>query len=117
VPARGSAPAERFLLPDGTTIGVIASVTAPFCTACDRSRVTADGRWFTCLYAEEGVDLRAALRSGTSDDELLDLVRGRWRGRTDRGAEARAGLSERQVLVPLETLRRSPHREMHTRGG
>ncbi|HTC23670.1 MAG TPA: GTP 3',8-cyclase MoaA, partial [Gemmatimonadales bacterium] len=58
VPERGSAPADRFSLPDGTTFGVIASTTAPFCLACDRSRLTADGTWFLCLYAAEGVDLR-----------------------------------------------------------
>src|SRR5262249_41487721 len=51
VGARGSAPAERFRLADGTVFGIIASTTTPFCRACDRSRLTADGTWFTCLYA------------------------------------------------------------------
>src|SRR5437899_9417671 len=51
-----SAPAERFRLPDGTTFGIIASVTMPFCRGCDRSRLTADGTWFLCLYAGQGVD-------------------------------------------------------------
>jgi cyclic pyranopterin phosphate synthase len=116
-PTPVSAPAERFTLPDGTAVGVIASVTAPFCDACDRSRVTADGRWFTCLYAAEGVDLRPLLRSGAGDDEWVELIRRNWSLRRDRGALERAGLSDRRVIVPIEALRRSPHREMHTRGG
>src|SRR5882672_263392 len=58
----GSAPAERFLLPDGTVFGIIASTTAPFCGSCDRSRITADGMWYRCLYARQGTDLRGALR-------------------------------------------------------
>ena len=61
---QSSAPAERFRLPDGTTFGIIASTTAPFCRACDRSRLTADGQWYLCLYAKRGIDLRAPLRAG-----------------------------------------------------
>ena len=59
-----SAPAERFLLPDGTTFGIIASTTEPFCATCDRSRLTADGVWLLCLYARGGTDLRRPLRAG-----------------------------------------------------
>ncbi|HYX82998.1 MAG TPA: GTP 3',8-cyclase MoaA, partial [Gemmatimonadales bacterium] len=79
-----SAPAERFRLPDGTTFGIVASTTAPFCRACDRSRLTADGTWFLCLYAERGVDLREPLRRGASDADLAELIAATWRGRTDR---------------------------------
>jgi cyclic pyranopterin phosphate synthase len=111
------APAERFRLGDGTTFGIIASTTRPFCGACDRSRLTADGHWFTCLYAERGVDLREPLRNGADDAELARVVRDVWLGRTDRGAEARLGLRERQPLVPAVGLKADPHREMHTRGG
>jgi len=113
----GAAPAERFALPDGTTFGIIASTTAPFCRACDRSRLTADGTWYLCLYAERGVSLRAPLRAGASDAELTELIAGTWRGRADRGAEERLGLLGRGALYPAETLRQDPHREMHTRGG
>jgi cyclic pyranopterin phosphate synthase len=112
-----SAPAERYRLSDGTTFGIIASVTAPFCRACDRSRLTADGQWILCLYATDGEDLRTPLRSGASEEDLTRLVTQRWGRRLDRGAELRAGLPDRHALVPLEALRRSPHREMHTRGG
>jgi cyclic pyranopterin phosphate synthase len=73
--ARGSAPAERFLIDGGpATVGVIASVTRPFCGACDRVRLTADGQIRNCLFAREESDLRAAMRTGASDDELAD----RW---------------------------------------
>src|SRR5256885_11923902 len=112
-----AAPAVRFRLTDGTVFGVIASVTAPFCGSCDRSRLTADGTWFLCLYAARGVDLREPLRRGATDDELAGLIAGAWRGRSDRGAETRLGVAERGALYRLESLRADPHREMHTRGG
>ncbi len=117
VPGDPRAPAERFALADGTRFGIIASTTAPFCGQCDRSRLTADGTWFLCLYAAEGVDLRESLRGGASDAEILDLIRHTWAARADRGAESRLGQSDRGVLYPVEALRVDPRREMHTRGG
>ena len=116
VPA-GNAPAERFRLPDGTAFGIIASTTAPFCRSCDRSRLTADGSWLLCLYAERGIDLREPVRAGASDRELATLISSTWRERTDRGAEQRLKLAERTPLYQVEGLRADPHREMHTRGG
>ncbi len=113
----GSAPAERFLLPDGTTFGIIASTTQPFCASCDRSRLTADGRWLTCLYATQGHDLRGPLRAGASRDELASRIRGTWSARADRGAEERLAAHERGAFVQIEDLRADPHLEMHTRGG
>ncbi len=115
--ADGRAPADRFRLADGTTFGIIASVTAPFCRTCDRSRITADGTWFLCLYAGQGIDLRKPLRHGASDQELGALVRDAWQGRTDRGAEERLGVADRGALYRIESLKADPHREMHTRGG
>jgi len=112
-----SAPAERFTLPDGTVFGIIASTTAPFCGSCDRSRLTADGIWYLCLYASKGIDLRAALRRGATTEELSSLITERWEQRTDRGAEDRLALGDRQSFVPLTDLRKDPHLEMHTRGG
>jgi cyclic pyranopterin phosphate synthase len=112
-----SAPAERFFLPDGTRIGIIASTTAPFCLRCDRSRLTADGSLFRCLYARDGIDLRRPLREGASDDELAALVRSAWESRVDRGAEERLALLQRKPLAAAEELRMQPHLEMHTRGG
>jgi cyclic pyranopterin phosphate synthase len=112
-----TAPADRFRLPDGTTFGIISSTTAPFCADCDRSRLTADGLWYLCLYATRGIDLRGPLRGGAGPDELRALITGGWRARTDRGAEDRLALGDRQPLVQISGLRRDPHLEMHTRGG
>ena len=112
-----SAPAERFRLADGTIFGVIASTTAPFCASCDRSRLTADGLWYLCLYAKKGVDLRGPLRAGASREELRRVIESSWRGRADRGAEERLAMRNRAPLVPIDSLRRDPHLEMHTRGG
>jgi GTP 3',8-cyclase len=111
------APAERFVLRDGTVFGVIASTTAPFCRTCDRGRLTADGTFLLCLYGEEGLDLRELLRAGASDEEISASIAAIWRGRSDRGAEERAGLPERGILYRIESLRADPRREMHTRGG
>jgi cyclic pyranopterin phosphate synthase len=112
-----TAPADRYRLPDGTVFGIISSTTAPFCSDCDRSRLTADGLWYLCLYAQQGIDLRGPLRSGASDDELRALITGRWQARADRGAEDRLALRERAPLLQVERLKRDPHLEMHTRGG
>ncbi|PYP15263.1 MAG: GTP 3',8-cyclase MoaA [Gemmatimonadetes bacterium] len=112
-----AAPAERFRLPDGATFGIVASTTAPFCRSCDRSRLTADGTWFLCLYAERGTDLRESLRSGASDVALKDLITSTWQGRVDRGAEERLAVRDRSPLYQVTALRADPHREMHTRGG
>jgi cyclic pyranopterin phosphate synthase len=114
---RGADPAARFTLSDGTAFGIIPSVTAPFCGSCDRSRLTADGTWFMCLYAESGIDLRGPLRAGASRDDLRDLVAAAWTARTDRGAEARLVAPRRGPSVTPDALRRDPHLEMHTRGG
>ena len=117
LPGRDSAPAERFRLPDGTTFGIIASTTQPFCAACDRSRLTADGLWLLCLYARGGLDLRHPLREGATADELSHLIRTVWSMRADRGAEERLESPAREVLIPIAALRRDAHLEMHTRGG
>jgi cyclic pyranopterin phosphate synthase len=114
---RSSAPAERFALPDGTTFGIIASTTEPFCRTCDRGRLTADGMWFLCLYAEHGVDLREMLRSGATDQAITSRITEVWRGRADRGAEERLKAPGRGALYQIGPLRADPHREMHTRGG
>ena len=76
VDGRGSAPAERFLVDGGpAVVGVIGSVTRPFCSSCDRLRLTADGSLRNCLFAREESDLRTPLRAGASDDELVERLR------------------------------------------
>jgi len=114
---RDSAPAERFRLPDGTIFGIIASTTEPFCAACDRSRLTADGLWLLCLYARGGLDLRHPLREGATREELAHLISTVWAMRADRGAEERLTSPARDVLIPVAALKRDAHLEMHTRGG
>jgi cyclic pyranopterin phosphate synthase len=117
VAREGAAPADRFALPDGTTFGIISSTTAPFCATCDRVRLTADGRWYLCLYSSNGIDLRGPLRDGASDEELRSLIASRWQARTDRGAMLRFAERERAPLISVVNLRQDPHLEMHTRGG
>jgi cyclic pyranopterin phosphate synthase len=111
------APANRFRLPDGTTFGLIASTTTPFCRTCDRARLTADGVWLMCLYATGGISLREDLRAGTPPAELAARIERAWRGRSDRGAELRAADRERGIYIPASALKEDPHLEMHTRGG
>ncbi len=113
-----SAPADRFRLLDGSVFGIISSTTQPFCRACDRSRLTADGLWYLCLYATQGTDLGTALRRGAGREEIMGLIASSWRRRDDRGAEQRLALAERRrPLIQIGELKRDPHLEMHTRGG
>jgi len=83
--------ASRHLYQDGSgEIGVIASVTGPFCGDCSRVRLSASGSLITCLFASNGRDLKTPLREGASDAELLEIIRGVWALRTDRYSEERA---------------------------
>jgi len=85
--------AERWAYRDGSgEIGVIASVTQPFCGGCTRARLTLDGKLVTCLFASGGRDLRGPLRDGASDDALREIIAGTWKARSDRYSEERAGL-------------------------
>lgn len=113
---RTTAPADRFRLPSGQVFGVIASTTRPFCAGCDRARVTADGKFFSCLYALEGTRLLDAVREGGAE-AAAELVRDLWVKRDDRGAEERLLAEERGALAVAEELKGKPHLEMHTRGG
>ena len=96
-PIPGNYPGEvanRFRFRDGSgEIGVIASVTQPFCGSCTRLRLSPEGQLYTCLFATQGTDLRGPLRSGATDDELATLVSGVWRARTDRYSEMRASVN------------------------
>ena len=99
--------AERHAFVDGAgEVGFISSVSQPFCGGCSRARLSAAGVLYTCLFATTGLDLRAPLRAGASDDELLDLISGRWRGREDRYSELRG-------LAPTDARKV----EMHHIGG
>ncbi|MGZ4777596.1 MAG: GTP 3',8-cyclase MoaA [Thermoanaerobaculia bacterium] len=83
--------ANRWRYRDGAgEIGVITSVSNPFCGSCTRARISAEGELYTCLFAARGVDLRKMLRSGASDDGLRDAIASVWRARTDRYSEIRS---------------------------
>jgi GTP 3',8-cyclase len=85
--------AERYAFADGQgEIGFISSVTQPFCGDCSRARLSSDGVFYTCLFATSGTSLRDPLRGGASDQQLLELIRSVWLGRSDRYSELRASL-------------------------
>ena len=102
--------ARRWAFEDGAgEIGFVSSVSQPFCSSCNRARLSSEGRLYTCLFATAGLDLRAALRGGADDAQLLHMIRETWNGRTDRYSELRGRLRHRD----------SEHRkvEMHYIGG
>jgi cyclic pyranopterin phosphate synthase len=103
-PQYGGEVARRFRTPGGAEIGVISSVTQPFCRACTRARLSADGRLYTCLFASEGFDLRTPLRSGASDQDLEELIRGIWTRRSDRYSELRGLESAGRVKAEMSLL-------------
>ncbi len=97
--------ADRYRYRDGGgEIGVITSITRPFCGDCSRVRLSAEGKLYTCLFAAEGEDLKTPLRSGASDAELRDLVRARWRRRVDRYSEERTAALRAGSFVPAEKV-------------
>ena len=85
--------AERYAFDDGAgEVGFISSISNPFCGSCTRARLSSEGVFYTCLFARTGVDLRAPLRAGATDSELLELIRNTWLQRGDRYSELRASL-------------------------
>ena len=102
--------AERYAYADGAgEVGFISSVTAPFCGDCNRARLSSEGTFYTCLFAEHGTELRAPLRAGAGDDEIEALVRRAWTRRADRYSELRE--ARRDSEQPLQKI------EMHYIGG
>ena len=102
--------AERYAYDDGSgELGFISSVSAPFCGACTRARLSSEGVFYTCLFAVQGTDLRGPLRAGTSDDELAAIIRSTWQRRADRYSEQRE-----ELLRGEQPLRKI---EMHYIGG
>ncbi len=97
--------AGRYRFRDGSgEVGVIASVTRPFCGSCTRARISADGHLYTCLFAVDGVDLKTPVRAGESDDALEDRVRAVWAARTDRYSELRSAATEGRPKVEMFAL-------------
>jgi cyclic pyranopterin phosphate synthase len=97
--------ARRWRYRDGSgEIGVIASVTQPFCGDCTRARISAEGRLYTCLFAVRGHDLRALVRSGAGDDELHRLIGGVWARRADRYSERRTEQTARAQRIEMSYI-------------
>ena len=87
----GTAPAVDYEFTDGIgDVGVIASVTEPFCSSCTRARLTADGKLVTCLFSNHGHDLKSLMRNGATDEQLIQVISSVWSNRTDRYSELRA---------------------------
>jgi cyclic pyranopterin phosphate synthase len=99
--------ARRYRYLDGAgEIGFISSVTEPFCGACSRARLSADGRFYTCLFATRGTDLRGPLREGADDAALAEIIRSAWGGREDRYSEMRSGrVTEHPLVNKVEMYR------------
>lgn len=94
--------ALRFEYEDGQgEVGIIASVTQPFCGDCSRMRLSPQGKLYTCLFATEGMDVKTPLRDGASDDELEALIRGMWQKRTDRYSEIRSEASDSRQKIEM----------------
>ena len=96
--------ARRFRQRDGGEIGVISSVTQPFCGDCTRARLSADGQLYTCLFASRGHDLRTPLRAGASDEELAAIIGAVWHVRGDRDSEIRATVQQREPKAEMSLL-------------
>ena len=104
--------ARRWRYTDGGgEIGVITSVSQPFCGDCTRARLTTDGQLVTCLFGTTGTDLRGPMRDGASDDALREIIARVWSARADRYSEARAG------LVQIEGRESRDRMEMYQIGG
>jgi cyclic pyranopterin phosphate synthase len=106
--------AKRYAFDDGQgEIGFISSVSEPFCGDCHRARLSADGTVYTCLFASTGTELRAALRAGASDSDLVGLLQNVWRNRHDRYSEIRGRLLEHKP----EGVEKPDRVEMYRMGG
>lgn len=96
--------ARRYRHCEGGEIGIIASVTRPFCRGCTRARVSADGHFYTCLFAPDGHDLRGLLRSGMDDEGVARSIRAIWQGREDRYSELRSSETSARPKAEMSVL-------------
>jgi cyclic pyranopterin phosphate synthase len=104
-PLYGGEVADRWAYRDGAgEVGVISSVSEPFCGSCTRARITAEGQLFTCLFGVRGTDLRGALRSGADDEAMRELIGGVWARRADRYSELRSEATARLPKVEMSRI-------------
>ncbi|MAK77943.1 MAG: GTP 3',8-cyclase MoaA [Euryarchaeota archaeon] len=103
-PTKKGEVAKRYQLPQGGEVGLITSVTEPFCGECGRARLSVDGHLYTCLFASEGFDLLTPMRQGASDEQLLSLIEECWMNRDDRYSEIRSNHSSQQTRVEMSFI-------------
>ena len=96
--------AKRYQLPQGGEVGLITSVTEPFCGDCTRARISADGHLYTCLFASQGLDLLTPMREGATDQELLEIIENCWKSREDRYSEIRTEYSPARARVEMSFI-------------
>ena len=96
--------AKRYRLPQGGEVGLITSVTEPFCGDCSRARLSADGHLYTCLFASQGLDLLTPMREGATDEDLLELIESCWINRDDRYSEIRTESSTSRTRVEMSFI-------------
>ncbi len=96
--------AKRYRLPQGGEVGLITSVTEPFCGDCSRARLSADGHLYTCLFASKGLDLLTPMREGATDEDLLELIESCWINRDDRYSEIRTESSTTRTRVEMSFI-------------
>ena len=103
-PKNKSDVAKRYSLPSGDEIGLISSVTEPFCGNCSRARISADGRLFTCLFSNQGLDLLSPIRLGYSDEQIASMISSTWNARDDRYSEMRSKLTSELQKVEMSYI-------------
>ena len=96
--------AKRYRLPQGGEVGLITSVTEPFCGDCSRARLSADGHLYTCLFASKGLDLLTPMREGATDEDLLELIESCWINRDDRYSGIRTESSTTRTRVEMSFI-------------
>ena len=103
-PRKKSDVAKRYRTSKGTEVGLITSVTEPFCSNCTRARISADGRLFTCLFSTKGLDLLSPIRMGSSDEEIVSMIESHWEEREDRYSEIRSEATESLERIEMSYI-------------
>ena len=103
-PVKKSDVAKRYETAQGDEVGLITSVTEPFCGNCTRARISADGRFYTCLFSSRGLDLLSPIRMGSSDEEIASIIRSHWQEREDRYSEIRSEMSKPSDRIEMSYI-------------
>jgi len=103
-PSKPSDVAKKYRLPNGGEVGIISSVTEPFCNECTRARISSDGRLFTCLFSNKGLDILSLMREGKDDSEISTVIQEYWKSRDDRYSEIRSKNSKTEDRVEMSYI-------------